>query len=227
MATETVDRTFVDSLLNEIVYPARDELLAGPFFSDLRYGKLTKRRMQGFSLQHTWFNRALLKGGAIRMLKAVGDGAFTDALLGVDGEVTHPDLCKRFGLSLGLTEDDFRNTIPLPEVVAHVSVIVAGPVIFTSPAVGKAGAMSDETIVQAYSKEMADCLAKPPYSMSPEAIEFFTIHGVVDVDHSAHAADGVARMVRTDHDKQLVRQTVESKVRLKLAKWRALYDRYA
>ena len=87
--------------------------------------------------------------------------------------------------------------------------------------------MSDETIVQAYSKEMAGHLARPPYSMPPEAIEFFTIHGFVDVDHSAHAADGVARLVRSEHDKQLVRQTVQSKVRLKLAKWQAVYDHYA
>jgi len=227
MATETLDRTFVDSLLAEIVRPAADELLAGPFFRDLRAGTLTKRRMQGFSLQHTWFNRSLLKGGAIRMLRANGDEAFMDALMGVDAEVTHPDLCKRFGLSLGLTDEDFANEIPLPEVVAHTSVIVAGPVIFTSPAVGKAGAMSDETIVQRYATEMATYLAKPPYNMSKKAIAFFTVHAVADADHSAAAADGVARLAKTDHDKRLVRQTVEAKAKLKLAKWRAIYDHYA
>lgn len=227
MTTETIDRTFVDSLLNDIVYPAREELLASPYFADLRAGTLTTRRLQGFSLQHTWFNRGLLKGGAIRMMRAMNDAGFMSALRGIEAEITHPDLCKAFGLSLGLTEDDFANEIPLPEVVNHTSVIVAGPLLFATPAVGAAGAMSDETMVQRYSMEMAEYLAKPPYNMSAKALTFFTIHGVVDVDHSAAAADAVARLVRTDADQNLVRESTAAKARLKLAKWRAIYEHYA
>jgi len=227
MTTETIDRTFVDSLLNDIVYPAREELLASPYFADLRAGTLTTRRLQGFSLQHTWFNRGLLKGGAIRMMRAMTDAAFMSALRGIEAEITHPDLCKAFGLSLGLTEDDFANEIPLPEVVNHTSVIVAGPLLFATPAVGAAGAMSDETMVQRYSMEMAEYLAKPPYNMSAKALTFFTVHGVVDVDHSAAAADAVARLARTDADQHLVRESTIAKARLKLAKWRAIYEHYA
>jgi len=227
MTTETIDRTFVDSLLNDIVYPAREELLASPYFMDLRAGTLTTRRLQGFSLQHTWFNRGLLKGGAIRMMRAMNDAAFMSAIRGIEAEITHPDLCKAFGLSLGLTEDDFANEIPLPEVVNHTSVIVAGPLLFATPAVGAAGAMSDETMVQRYSMEMAEYLAKPPYNMSAKALTFFTIHGVVDVDHSAAAADAVARLARTDADQNLVRESTAAKARLKLAKWRAIYEHYA
>ena len=227
MTTETIDRTFVDSLLNDIVYPAREELLASPYFADLRAGTLTTRRLQGFSLQHTWFNRGLLKGGAIRMMRAMNDAALMSALRGIEAEITHPDLCKAFGLSLGLTEDDFANEIPLPEVVNHTSVIVAGPLLFATPAVGAAGAMSDETMVQRYSMEMAEYLAKPPYNMSAKALTFFTVHGVVDVDHSAAAADAVARLARTDADQHLVRESTIAKARLKLAKWRAIYEHYA
>ena len=227
MTTETIDRTFVDSLLNDIVYPAREELLASPYFADLRAGTLTTRRLQGFSLQHTWFNRGLLKGGAIRMMRAMNDAAFMSALRGIEAEITHPDLCKAFGLSLGLTEDDFANEIPLPEVVNHTSVIVAGPLLFATPAVGAAGAMSDETMVQRYSMEMAEYLAKPPYNMSAKALTFFTVHGVVDVNHSAAAADAVARLARTDADQNLVRESTAAKARLKLAKWRAIYEHYA
>ena len=227
MTTETIDRTFVDSLLNDIVYPAREELLASPYFADLRAGTLTTRRLQGFSLQHTWFNRGLLKGGAIRMMRAMNDAAFMSALRGIEAEITHPDLCKAFGLSLGLTEDDFANEIPLPEVVNHTSVIVAGPLLFVTPAVGAAGAMSDETMVQRYSMEMAEYLAKPPYNMSAKALTFFTVHGVVDVDHSAAAANAVARLARTDADQNLVRESTTAKAHLKLAKWRAIYEHYA
>ena len=91
MATETVDRTFVDSILNEIVRPAADKLMESRYFTDLRNGTLTIRRMQGFSLSHTWFNRALLKGSAIRMIKASdNDNAFMGAARGLEGEITHP-----------------------------------------------------------------------------------------------------------------------------------------
>jgi pyrroloquinoline quinone (PQQ) biosynthesis protein C len=225
--TTTTDRAFVDSLLEEVVGPAGDALMASPYFTDLRAGTLTTRRLQGFSLQHTWFNRGLLKGGAIRMMRANGDAAFMSALRGIEGEITHPDLCKKFGLSLGLTEEDFANEIPLPEVVAHTSVIVAGPLLFANPAVGPAGAMSDETIVQRYAMEFSKYLPEAPYNLSDDAIEFFTVHGVVDVDHSAAAAAAVARLATTDTDKALVKQTVQAKSKLKLAKWQAIYDQYA
>ena len=161
------------------------------------------------------------------MMRANGDAAFMNALHGIEGEITHPDLCKKFGLALGLTEDDFADELPLPEVVAHTSVIVAGPLLFSNPAVGPAGAMSDETIVQRYSLEFSKYLPNPPYNLSSDAIEFFTVHGTVDIDHSAAAAAAVARLTRTDADRALVEQTVRAKSKLKLAKWQAIYDYYA
>ena len=228
MATKVVDRTFVDSVLNQLVHPAAQRLMESRYFTDLRNGKLTIRRMQGFSLQHTWFNRGLLKGGALRMIKASDDdAAFMDALSGIHGEITHPDMCKKFGLSLGLSEEDFSTETPLLEVVAHTSVIVASPLLFANAAAGRASGMSDETIVQRYSTEFAEYLARPPYSMSEEALEFFIVHSTVDIDHSAAAARAVAMLAVTDRDKELVWERVEMKVRLKLAKWEAIYDHYA
>ena len=70
MATATAGETFVEQVLKEIILPARDQLLDNRYFTDLRNGKLTKRRLQGFSLEHTWFNWVLLKGTALRMLSA-------------------------------------------------------------------------------------------------------------------------------------------------------------
>jgi hypothetical protein len=87
----------VGSLLNEIVRPAADELMETRYFTDLRAGKLTTRRMQGFSLQHTWHNRAILKGFTLQALKSSDDyGAFMGSLHGIEEEITHPDLCMKF-----------------------------------------------------------------------------------------------------------------------------------
>ena len=228
MTTGTVDRTFVNTVLKELVLPAADQLMDSRYFTDLREGKLTTRRMQGFSLQHTWFNRSLLKGSVLRALKATErDDAFMDALGGIEAEITHPDLCKKFGLALGLTNEDFANEQPLFEVLLHTSMIVASPLISTHPASGRAGSMSDETIVQRFSTEFAEHLPKAPYSMTEDAIEFFTVHSVVDVDHAEAAAEAVARLATTERDQSLIWELVKAKVRLKLAKWEAIYDHYA
>ena len=228
MVTETLDRTFVDSVLKEIVYPARDELMDGPYFTDLRNGTLTKRRMQGFSLQHTWFNRALLRGSVLRALK-VSDrqDAFMGELDHIESERTHPDLCKKFGLAVGLTDEDFANEQPLFEVQLHTAIIVAGPLLAGHPAAGRVGGMSDETIVQRFATEFMEYLPKPPYNLSEDAIEFFTVHAVVDVDHAEAGAQAVARLATTDRDKEIVWEAAKRKTQLKLAKWRAIYDHYA
>jgi pyrroloquinoline quinone (PQQ) biosynthesis protein C len=56
---------------------------------------------------------------------------------------------------------------------------------------------------------------------------FFTVHAVVDVDHSERAPEAVARLATTDQVRDEVRTFVGYKARLKLAKWDAIYDAYA
>ncbi len=146
---------------------------------------------------------------------------------GPSTEITHPDLCKKFGLSVGLSEEDFANEQPLVEVLVHTSVIVAGALISPHPAAGPAGAMSDETMVQRFSTEMVEYLPKPPYNLSEDAIEFFTVHAVVDVTHAEAGAQAVARLATTDRDHEIVWESVKAKTRMKLAKWQAIYDHYA
>jgi pyrroloquinoline quinone (PQQ) biosynthesis protein C len=63
--------------------------------------------------------------------------------------------------------------------------------------------------------------------MSADAIEFFTEHAVVDVDHAEMGAQAVARLVSTDREKEIVWEAAKQKTQLKLAKWRAIYDHYA
>ncbi len=228
MATAVSNKSFVDQVLKEIVAPAADRLMESRYFTDLRAGTLTTRRLQGFSLQHTWFNRSLLKSGSLRMIKASSDDdAFMGALRGVVSEFTHPDMCKKFGLYLGLTEEDFRTELPIYEVLMHTSVIAASPLIIGNPAAGRTSGMANETIVQRYATEFATYLAKPPYDIPEDALQFFIVHGVVDVDHSREAAEDVVRLATTDRDLQLVRWTAENMVKLKLAKFEAIYDHYA
>ena len=228
MATDVIDRTFVDSLLNEIIRPAGDELMQSRYFRDLRAGTLTTRRLQGFSLQHTWHNRAILKGFALQAIKSSDDNdAFMGTLRGIEAELTHPDLCKKFGLAIGLTEEDFATELPILEVLAFTGVSVATPLIITSAAARRSGGLSSETLVQRYAAEFARYLPEAPYNIPKDALEFFTVHAEVDVDHAEQAAQAVARLATTGRVQAEVRAFVGYKARLKLAKWEGIYDAYA
>ncbi|MDA0799348.1 MAG: iron-containing redox enzyme family protein [Chloroflexi bacterium] len=226
MATATAGETFVDQVLKEIILPARDQLLGNRYFTDLRAGKLSKRRMQGFSLEHTWFNWVLLKGTALRMLAAQNVGQLRGNLFQISEEKDHPDMCKKFGLALGLTDEDFDNHIPTFQTLQHTSVIVASPITVGNAAAGRASGMVNETLVQRYSAEFAEYLTKAPYNMTEDEIEFFIAHGVVDVEHSKMAAAAVARTALTDRDQELVWYTAKLQTSLKLAKFDAIYDQY-
>jgi hypothetical protein len=65
--------SFVDSLISEIVKPGLHSLMQTQYFSELRQGTLSIRRLQGFSLQHYISNVALNKGFALCMVKYAHD----------------------------------------------------------------------------------------------------------------------------------------------------------
>jgi len=48
MATQA----FVDSVIKEIIQPGVDRLMESRYFSELRQGKLSQRRLQGWAIQH-------------------------------------------------------------------------------------------------------------------------------------------------------------------------------
>ncbi len=226
--TATVDnQTFVQQLIDDVVQPASDRLMESRYFSDLRAGTLTIRRLQGYALQHTWFNRALLKAGAVRMIRATDPSAFADALEGVVAEHDHPDMCQQFGVNIGLTDQDFADTKPIYDVLCHTSVIVASSLISASPLAGRTSGLTNETMVQRYSTELFNYLQQSPYNIAPEKLEFFRIHGIVDIDHAASAGEDIAVRISSDRDRQLVWDAAETQVRLKLAKFEGIYDSYA
>ena len=227
MATVVGNEAFVEQLIAEVVQPASERLMEGRYFSALRAGTLTMRQIQGYALQHTWFNRQLLKAGAVRMLRATDPTAFADAVEGIVAEHDHPDLCQEFGLSIGLTDEDFANTTPIFEVLCHTSVIVASSVMGGSPLAGRTSGLTNETMVQRYSTEFFNRLQQAPYDIPAEQLEFFRIHGIVDVDHAASAAEAIAARLGSERDRQLVWDSAETQVRLKLAKFEGLYDSYA
>ena len=132
---------------------------------------------------------------------------------------------KRFGEALGLTDRDFENEIMIFECVAHTAAIIRG-MFLGSAAETRAGALVNETMVQRYSEEFDSALAKH-YGLDSRARTFFTVHGKVDMEHTAMAADTVAKYAITDRDQEMVRVAAKNMVRFKVNKFDGIYDTYA
>jgi pyrroloquinoline quinone (PQQ) biosynthesis protein C len=222
MATQA----FVDSVIKEIVQPGVEQLMATRYFTELRGGKLSLRRLQGWSLQHYLHNVALLKGFALCMVKNSHDpDLFKYFLYQLNEEQYHPDLAKKFGLAIGLEEADFEKATPIFECLAHTSKTIHG-MLLGSAAENRASALVNETMVCRYSEEHIVALRKH-YGLNDKQIQFFTVHAVADQEHTKMAADVIAKHAVTDYQQQLLREAARHMVRFKIAKFDGIYDAYA
>jgi pyrroloquinoline quinone (PQQ) biosynthesis protein C len=219
-------QAFIDSLKDEIITPGIDRLMQSRYFTELRSGKLSRRRLQGWSLQHYLHNVALLKGFALCMVKNSHDaGLFNYFLHQLNEEQYHPDLAKKFGLSIGLEEADFESATPVFECLAHTSKTIHG-MLLGSPSENRASALVNESMVCRYSEEFAACLRKH-YGLSDKALQFFTVHSVADQEHTKLAAEVIAKHAVTERQQELARESARQTVRFKLAKFDGIYEAYA
>ncbi len=217
---------FVDSLLKEVIHPGVDQLLRGRFFNELREGKLSRKRLQGFALQHYLSNHVINKGLAFCMVRNASNPPVYNQFVELfTEEQSHPGLMKRFGQAVGLTDEDFEQAIMIYECVAHTGAIIRGMFVGTQ-AESRAGALVNETMVCRYSGEFNLALEKH-YGLDARARTFFTVHSEVDQEHTAMAADTIARNAVTDRDKDSARAAARNMVRFKLAKFEGIYDAYA
>lgn len=217
---------FVDSVVREIVAPGVEQLMASPFFSELKQGKLSIRRLQGWSIQHYLHNKALLKGFALCMVKNAHIPDLYDYFsYQFNEEQAHPDLAKRFGLTLGLKDEDFFNATQIFECFAHTSKTIRG-MLLGSPGENRVSGLVDETIVRRYSEEF-DIHMRKHYNLDDSALQFFLVHKIADEDHIEMAADIISRYTDSPAMEQRVREMANYAVRFKLAKFDGIYRHYA
>ena len=134
------NEAFVESLMREIVTPGVEQLMNSRFFSELRQGKLSKKRLQGFAVQHYLSNHVINKGLAFLMVRNANNQPMYDQFAELfTEEQSHPGLMKRFGLAMGLTQEDFENGIMIFECVAHTAAIIRGMFV-GAPAETRVGA---------------------------------------------------------------------------------------
>lgn len=219
-------KALVQSVIQEIVQPGVQRLMESRYFSELRAGKLTIQRLQGWAIQHYLHNKAILRSFALGMVKNGHDpelfGYFSYQF---NEEQTHPDLAKRFGLALGLKEEDFSEATQIFECQIHSARTIYNTLMGIPPQ-NRASALTSESMVCRYSEEFNTYLRKH-YGLGDEALEFFTVHMVADKEHTAQSADLIARMVKTPRDERLVRESAHYMVRIKLGKFEGIYREYS
>jgi pyrroloquinoline quinone (PQQ) biosynthesis protein C len=217
---------FVETVVREIVEQGVDQLLNNRFFSELRQGTLSHKRIRGFALQHYLCNHAINKGLAFCMVRNANNPPVYNQFVELfTEEQSHPDLMKRFGIAMGLKDQDFDQEILIFECVAHTAAVIRGMFLGTQ-AESRAGALVNETMVCRYSGEFDTYLEKH-YGIDSRARTFFIVHGKVDQEHTAMASESIARNTHTDRDRELVRVAARNMVRFKLAKFEGIYDAYA
>jgi pyrroloquinoline quinone (PQQ) biosynthesis protein C len=227
MTSHTSNRRFVDSLIKDIIQPGTDRLMESRYFSDLRAGKLTTNRIKGFALQHYIHNMGILKAFALGATQhAADDRTFTAYATAMGEELTHPNMCKTLGFSLGLTEKDFDSAVPVRGALVHTAVCIHG-IFLVSVVEMRAMALSNETMVQRYAAEFDEYLSKPPYNFSEQAREFFIVHKGADVEHTERAATAIAGSATGDEEQEKVRTMCKNMAGFKLAKFDSIYDEYA
>jgi pyrroloquinoline quinone (PQQ) biosynthesis protein C len=219
-------KKIVNALVHEIVTPGLQRLMDTQYFSELRAGTLSMRRLQGFALQHYITNVALNKGFALCMVKYAHDvELFKHFAYQYNEEQYHPDLVKKFGLALGLKEEDFQNATFIFECLSHTGAALRGMLAGT-PSENRTWALVNESMVCRYSEEFYTYLAKN-YRLPEEALEFFKVHWVADQDHTRRASEVVERYADSPRQQQVVREIANHAVRFKVAKFDGIYREYA
>ncbi len=219
-------KAIVQSVIREIVQPGMQRLMESRYFSELRAGKLSIRRLQGWAIQHYLHNKAILKAFALGMVKNAHDpDLFNHFSNQFSEEQSHPDLAKRFGLALGLKEEDFSEATQIFECLIHSSKTIYNALL-GSPPQSRASALTSEIMVCRYSEEFNTHLRKN-YGLGDDALEFFTVHMVADKEHTAQSADLIARYIKSPREERLVRENAQHTVRIKLGKFEGIYQAYA
>jgi pyrroloquinoline-quinone synthase len=166
-------------------------LLTHPFYVAWTEGKLTREHLKHYAIQYfqnvlafptylsaVHFNTPALDG-SISARQEILENLIEEER----GENNHPALWKRFALSLGATEAELVETVPLPATINLVETF--RNLCLHSPFyVGLAALYAYESQIPAVASVKVDGL-KQFYGMTnPEDYQFFTVHEQADVWHT-------------------------------------------
>lgn len=216
----------IETLTRDVIEPGVTQLMATQYFTELRTGQLSRRRIQAWALEHYLYNLSISKGQVIVMMKYAHDAELYNAFAEKFAEEQHhPNLVKRFGLAMGLTEEDFKKARPTFGNLLHMSVVLRNRYLGSAIETRVSG-FTNETILTRYSDEF-DTQLRRHYGLDDSACQFFTMHKIADEEHTRDAANYILRHGATAEDERAVFEVAGWIVRLNVMKFDAIYEAYA
>ncbi len=169
----------IDELMNDIIEPGIQRLMQTRYFTELRSGDLSPRRIQAWALEHYLYNITIAKGQVICMFKYAHDPELYNAFAEKFAEEQHhPNLVKRFGFAMGLKEEDFKVARPTFENLMHMSVVLRNRYL-GSPIETRVSGFTNETILTRYSDEF-DINLRKYYGLNDQGCQFFMMHKIAE-----------------------------------------------
>jgi pyrroloquinoline quinone (PQQ) biosynthesis protein C len=215
---ESMNEGFLDELRN--IVRERD-LEEHPLVARIEHGEASREGLKRLAVQ--WCRWAVRSTGFRGYLYAkVVEGAWQDPqealrrmiVQGILEEETHStygpphrELPPLLARALGATEEEIQGTPPIPEIV-RVQNWIYRVARREHPAVAlAAGGVGMEEPFSRVAGRLAKAL-RHIYGLSEEAVGFFSVHAVADVEHGEIAYRAVRDYARTESEQERVRKHV-------------------
>lgn len=179
---------------------ARHRLLDHPFYRAWAEGTLTHDDLGYYSTQY-WRQVEAFPGYLATLARRLEDGpaqAIVEENLADEVDGNHPQLWLDFAAGLGIDERSVRDSKARPETTECVERF--------------AGAMKEASLphalgmLYAYESQTPEVAAtkieglRTHYGIDGEPVEYFALHGELDVEHSRALAEALERTLVTDAD---------------------------
>lgn len=161
-------------------------LLKHPFYQMWTKGTLPIEVMRKYAEQYYHLERNF-PGFLSAMLMTCDDEHIRALILEnfqdeTAGAKNHRELWLRFGEGIGVTREAMKNSQPLPETTAVIATFQKW--CSHSYLTGAAALAAYESQIPAIAAKKLEGLTKNYNITSPEATEFFRVHGVMDIKHA-------------------------------------------
>ena len=191
-----------EELVRTLDGATRDKrLLEHPFYKAWAAGTLTRDDLAFYSTQY-WRQVESFPGYLESVVDRLDEGSVRDSIadnLADERDDDHPGLWVRFAESLGRDRSTLDRTPVEPETAACVKSFSNGTQTESVPfALGMLYAYESQTPEVAETKVTG---LRDHYGVTGSAVEYFELHGELDVEHSRELAGAIAEVATTDDEK--------------------------
>jgi pyrroloquinoline-quinone synthase len=223
---------FLERLKREVIgHPA----LVHPFLERFAEGEVDPEGLRTFAIQYYRHVRVSRLYLAALISNCDHDEGLQLALAGIlfdeygnlNPEETHPALYRRFLHALGITEDEWEAPATLPEIEAYISLhreLSSHPDVRLG--LGALGPANEWPVPPIYAK-LGEGI-KRTAGISDEALEIFTSHVTMDVEHARIMMDAIAPYTEDEEGQSRVREgalrSLDSRSIMLDGLYRAVYE---